>query len=135
MDRELGPLPSVAMDTGSGCRQILEHLASLGHQEFTYCAGPPGSWMGAARWAALKAGAEEHGLRARRVGPYTPTVANGGAAADGALRSGTTALVAHNDLWQSGSCAGWPTGASECPTTSACWGSTTSSPPNWSNRR
>jgi LacI family transcriptional regulator len=54
--------------------------------------------MGAARWAALRTGAEEHGLRARRVGPYTPTVANGGAAADGALRSGTTALVAHNDL-------------------------------------
>ncbi|THJ04320.1 LacI family transcriptional regulator [Nocardioides sp.] len=98
VDRELAPLPSVAMDTGSGCRQILEHFASLGHEEFTYCAGPPGSWMGAARWAALKAGAEEHGLRARRVGPYTPTVANGGAAADGALRSGTTALVAHNDL-------------------------------------
>lgn len=98
VDREIEPLPSVAMDTGSGCRQILEHLASMGHEEFTYCAGPPGSWMGAARWAALSAGAEEHGLRARRIGPYTPTVANGGAAADSALRSRPTALVAHNDL-------------------------------------
>ena len=98
VDRELDPLPSVSMDTGSGCRQILEHLASLGHEDFTYCAGPPGSWMGAARWAALRAGAEEHGLRARRIGPYTPTVANGGAAADSALRAHTTALVAHNDL-------------------------------------
>ncbi|MET1039069.1 MAG: substrate-binding domain-containing protein [Aeromicrobium sp.] len=98
VDRELDPIPSVTMDTGAGCRQILEHLASLGHAEFTYCAGPPGSWMGAARWAALRTGAEEHGLIARRIGPYTPTVANGGAAADGALRSGTTAIVAHNDL-------------------------------------
>lgn len=98
VDRELAPLPSVAMDTGHGCRQILEHLASLGHRELTYCAGPPGSWMGAARWASLQAGAEEHGLRARRIGPYTPTVANGGAAADSALRTGATALVAHNDL-------------------------------------
>lgn len=98
LNRELPGLTSVCMDTASGCRQILEHLASLGHENFTYCAGPPGSWMGAARWAALSEGAEEHGLTARRVGPYTPTVANGGAAADGALRSDTTALVAHNDL-------------------------------------
>ena len=86
VDRELDGLASVALDTAAGCRQILEHLASLGHTEFTYCAGPPGSWMGAARWAALSSGAEEHGLRARRIGPYTPTVANGGAAADNALR-------------------------------------------------
>ncbi|QYJ03552.1 LacI family transcriptional regulator [Nocardioides panacisoli] len=98
VDRELDPLWSVAMDTGDGCRQILEHLASMGHEEFTYCAGPPGSWMGAARWAALSAGAEAHGLQARRIGPYTPTVANGGAAADNALRSRPTALIAHNDL-------------------------------------
>lgn len=98
LNRELHGISSVALDTGSGCRQILEHLASLGHESFTYCAGPPGSWMGAARWAALSAAAEEHGLTARRVGPYTPTVANGGVAADGALRADTTALVAHNDL-------------------------------------
>ena len=98
IDRELDPLPSVAMDSGGGCRQILEHLASLGHRELAYVAGPPGSWMGAARWAALSRGAEEHGLSARRIGPYTPTVANGGPAADSALRSGATALVAHNDL-------------------------------------
>lgn len=98
VDRELDPLPSVSMDTAAGCRQILEHLSSMGHDEFTYCAGPPGSWMGAARWSALSRGAEEHGLRARRIGPYTPTVANGGAAADSALRHRPTALVAHNDL-------------------------------------
>lgn len=98
LNRELSGLASVTFDTASGCRQILEHLASFGHVGFTYCAGPPGSWMGAARWAALSAGAEEYGLAARRIGPYTPTVGNGGAAADGALRSDTTALVAHNDL-------------------------------------
>ncbi|UYM06621.1 LacI family DNA-binding transcriptional regulator [Solicola gregarius] len=98
LNRELPGLASVALDTAAGCRQILEHFASFGHAGFTYCAGPPGSWMGATRWAALSAGAEEYGLAARRIGPYTPTVANGGAAADGALRADTTALVAHNDL-------------------------------------
>ena len=53
---------------------------------------------GAARLAALCGGAEAHGLQARRIGPYTPTVANGAVAADAALREDTTALVAHNDL-------------------------------------
>jgi DNA-binding LacI/PurR family transcriptional regulator len=98
LNRELGGLSSVTLDTASGCRQILEHLASLGHQGFTYCAGPPSSWMGATRWAAMRNGADAYGLTARRVGPYPPTVAAGGAAADAALRSDTTALVAHNDL-------------------------------------
>ena len=98
LNRELTGLTSVALAVGAGCQQILEHLASLGHQSFTYCAGPPGSWMGAVRWAALSGGAEEHGLTAHRVGPYTPNVANGGVAADGALRTGATAIVAHNDL-------------------------------------
>jgi LacI family transcriptional regulator len=98
LNRELAGLTSVTLAVGAGCQQILEHLASLGHESFTYCAGPPGSWMGAVRWAALSGGAEEHGLTAHRVGPYTPNVANGGAAADGALRTGTTAIVAHNDL-------------------------------------
>ncbi|MEU6788348.1 substrate-binding domain-containing protein [Nonomuraea angiospora] len=73
-------------------------MASLGHQSLTYCAGPPSSWIGAARWAALSAGAETHGLTAHRIGPYAPNVAGGGAAADGALRTDATAVVAHNDL-------------------------------------
>lgn len=98
LNRELESLTSVTLDTTSGCRQILEHLASLGHHRFTYCAGPPASWMGATRWAALRGGAETYGLEARRVGPYAPTVAAGGAAADAGLRDDTTALVAHNDL-------------------------------------
>lgn len=98
LNRELEGLSSVTLDTASGCRQILEHLASLGHQGFSYCAGPPSSWMGATRWAALRSGAEAYGLTARRLGPYAPTVAAGGAAADAALRGDTTALVAHNDL-------------------------------------
>ncbi|MEV0618880.1 LacI family DNA-binding transcriptional regulator [Nonomuraea sp. NPDC050404] len=97
-NRELPGLTSVTFDTVAGCHQILEHLASLGHQGFAYCAGPPGSWMGAARWAALSSGAEARGLTAHRIGPYVPHVSSGGAAADGALRTGVTAVVAHNDL-------------------------------------
>ncbi len=98
LSRELPGLPSVALDMASGCRQILEHLSSLGHRALTFCAGPPSSWMGAIRWAALSSGAADYDLEVHRVGPYTPTVANGGSAADAALRVGATAVVAHNDL-------------------------------------
>ncbi len=81
-----------------GCRQIVEHLASLGHRELIYLAGPQNSWMAKTRWSALRSAAEELGLAARRIGPFTPKVSQGGAAADGALNAGATAIVAHNDL-------------------------------------
>ena len=54
--------------------------------------------MAATRWAALQSAAEQVGMGARRIGPFTPKVSQGGAAADGALNAGATAIVAHNDL-------------------------------------
>ena len=98
MSRELPGLASVVLDHEQGCRQVVEHLASLGHRELVYLAGPRGSWMAATRWAALEAAADDVGMTARRIGPFTPKVSHGGAAADGALNSGATAVVAHNDL-------------------------------------
>ena len=54
--------------------------------------------MANTRWTALRTAAEDLGLEARRIGPFTPKVSQGGAAADGALNAGTSAIVAHNDL-------------------------------------
>ena len=98
MNRELAGLPSVVLDHVQGCHQIVEHLASLGHRDLVYLAGPRNSWMAKTRWAALEAAATELGLDARRIGPFTPKVSQGGPAADGALNAGSTAIVAHNDL-------------------------------------
>ncbi len=98
MSRELSGLASVVLDHEQGCRQIVEHLASLGHRELTYLAGPANSWMANTRWSALRTAADDLGLAARRIGPFTPKVSQGGAAADGALNAGSSAIVAHNDL-------------------------------------
>jgi DNA-binding LacI/PurR family transcriptional regulator len=98
MSRELQGLASVVLDHVQGCHQIVEHLASLGHTELLYLGGPRSSWMAATRWAALRSAAEQLGLSARRVGPFTPKVSAGGAAGDAALNAGATAVVAHNDL-------------------------------------
>lgn len=98
MNRELPGIPSVITDYVEGCRQIIEHLSSLGHESVLYLAGPRNSWTATRRWTSLQAAADEVGMQTRRVGSFTPTVANGGVAADAALRDGATAVVAHNDL-------------------------------------
>lgn len=98
MNREMPGLPSVVLDHAQGCRQIVEHLASLGHRQLIYLAGPRNSWMAATRWSALRSAADDLGLGAHRIGPFTPKVSHGGAAADGALNARATAIVAHNDL-------------------------------------
>jgi LacI family transcriptional regulator, galactose operon repressor len=98
MNRQVRGLPSVVLDHVSGCRQIVEHLAPLGHRHLVYLAGPENSWMAATRWSALRHAADALGLRSQRIGPFTPKVSQGGPAADGALHSRATAIVAHNDL-------------------------------------
>ena len=98
MSRELQGLASVVLDHVEGCRQIVAHLASLGHRDLLYLAGPRNSWMASTRWSALQAAAEQLGIQARRIGPFTPKVSQGGAAADGALNDGASAVIAHNDL-------------------------------------
>ncbi len=97
MNRELAGLASVVLDHVQGCRQIVEHLASLGHRQLVYLAGPRNSWMAKTRWAALQSAADELGLEAADRAVH-PRVSQGGAAADGALHTGATAIVAHNDL-------------------------------------
>ncbi|GAA4912290.1 LacI family DNA-binding transcriptional regulator [Streptomonospora salina] len=98
IDRQVDGLPSVVVDNAAGSRQIVDHLASLGHRSLVYLSGPHTSWLAGERWRALSAGAEERGMAATRLGPFPPQVAGGGAAADAALVSGATAVVAHNDL-------------------------------------
>ena len=55
--------------------------------------------MAGTRWAALQRGGRT-GSASPRAGsaPSRPKVSQGGAAADGALNAGATAVVAHNDL-------------------------------------
>lgn len=98
MSRELAGLASVVLDHTEGCRQIVTHLASLGHRELVYLAGPRNSWMAHTRWTALSTAAEQAGITARRAGPFTPKTSQGGAAGDAALNDGASAVIAHNDL-------------------------------------
>lgn len=98
INRAVPGLACVVADFDSGTRQIVDHLASLGHRGFVFLGGPPESWSGARRWAGLRAAAEAAGLETRRFGAYTPTIGGGAAAADAAVAARATAVVAHNDM-------------------------------------
>ena len=97
-NREMGGFPSVVTDSADGSRQILEHLVALGHRSIAYLAGPPTSWSDAERWRALSTHAREAGASIVRLGPFSPTLDHGPAAADVGLASRATGLVAFNDL-------------------------------------
>ena len=98
VNRQVTGLDSVVSDYQGGTRQIVDHLASLGHTAFVFLGGPPESWSGARRWKGLQRAARSRGMHAVRHGPFQPTLAGGAAAADSALASDATAIVAHNDL-------------------------------------
>jgi len=97
-NRELAGLPGVVTDFDDGMRQILGHLAGLGHRRVAYLSGPRRSWSEGRRWATLAAEATRAGGVVERLGPFAPTLDGGPAAADAGLASGATALVAYNDL-------------------------------------
>jgi DNA-binding LacI/PurR family transcriptional regulator len=98
LNRQVASLPSVVTDSADAGRQIIAHLAALGHRSMTYLGGPANAWSDGARWRALAASAEEAGIKVIRRGPFAPTLEGGSAAADIGMASETTALVAFNDL-------------------------------------
>jgi DNA-binding LacI/PurR family transcriptional regulator len=64
----------------------------------TYLGGPANAWADGERWRALSHSAGSAGIEITRRGPFSPTLAGGSAAADIGMASGSTALVAFNDL-------------------------------------
>jgi len=98
LNRATPGLACVVADYDSGTRQIVDHLASLGHESLVFLGGPPESWSGARRWAGLRKAASAAGLAATRFGPYSPTLGGGPAAADAVIAARATAVVCHNDM-------------------------------------
>jgi LacI family repressor for deo operon, udp, cdd, tsx, nupC, and nupG len=98
VNRQISGLPSVVINEEQGMRQAVDHLVSLGHRSIAYLGGPANSWSNRAKWRALQAATRQHGIAIERLGPFSPTVAGGAAAADAALIAGTTAVIAFNDL-------------------------------------
>ena len=90
--------PSVVTDFVDGSRQIVEHLAALGHRRIGYLGGPRNAWSDAQRWRSLSSFAIAADIEVVRSGPFFPSVEHGAQAADAGLATGATALVFFNDL-------------------------------------
>lgn len=98
LNRRIGNLPAVLLDSAGGARQAAEHLAALGHRCVAYTNGPPSSWSNRARRRGLKARGTGLGMEVVELGPFAPTFEGGLAAADQCVAAGVSAVVAFNDL-------------------------------------
>jgi LacI family transcriptional regulator len=98
LNRHLVGVPSVITDNARGMRRAVEHLGELGHEHFTYVAGPEASWVDGARWRALREATHELDLHAHRAGPVAPTADGGSTVARTLLEDLPTAVIAYNDL-------------------------------------
>jgi len=99
VNRKVGEVPSVTVDNRDGVRQAVEHLRALGHRRIAYVGGPRESWSEGRRSAAVAEVAAEHDdVEVVHLGSFRPFVSGGVAAADLALASGSSAVLAYNDL-------------------------------------
>ena len=99
LNRSVAGIPSINFDNASGIRAIMQHLVALGHRSIAYAAGPPSSWSNGRRAEAFIAFGEAHpGLALVELGTFPPSFAGGIQAADLAIATGVTAVVAYNDL-------------------------------------
>ncbi|MCL3859776.1 LacI family DNA-binding transcriptional regulator [Actinotalea sp. K2] len=98
LNRVMTDIPSVVTDNARGMRRAVEHLAELGHTTITYVAGPEASWADGMRWRSLREAAFELELQTRRIGPFSPTLAGGLAAARTFDDRPTSAVITYNDL-------------------------------------
>jgi len=98
VNRKAGSIPSVSVDNADGMRQVVEHLAGLGHRQIGFIAGPRSSWSTKERLRGLVTACDASNVELVELGNFAPTFEGGAEAAEGVLISRVTAVVAYNDL-------------------------------------
>ena len=98
VNRRLPGVDGVLMDVARGMRQVVSHLAQLGHRRCAFLSGPSSAWSNRQRRRGLAGAARASGLDLLEVGPFEPKFQGGIEAADLALGTRATALIAFNDM-------------------------------------
>jgi LacI family transcriptional regulator len=106
INRDVEGIPRVLIDSGSGVREAVDHLAGLGHKIIAYVSGPPTSWSNKQRRAAVRKATDALGIRHVVVSAPVPSYEAGRAAAAQVLRTGATAAIAFDDVTAHGLLAG-----------------------------
>ncbi|QRP43278.1 LacI family DNA-binding transcriptional regulator [Amycolatopsis sp. FDAARGOS 1241] len=105
LNRRVAGIGATVMDSAGGMREIVAHLAALGHRRCAYLNGPLTSWSNSERLRGLRSAAAAHDVEIRELGPFAPRYEDGAPAADQALAAGVTAVLAYNDVMALGALA------------------------------
>jgi LacI family transcriptional regulator len=106
VNRDIEGVARVLIDSGSGVRDALDHLAELGHRHVVYVSGPRSSWSDQQRRAAVRERGLATGVAVTVLGPHRPDHDAGRAATAEVLASGATAAIAFDDALAQGLLAG-----------------------------
>lgn len=91
-------VPCVAFDDEGGARALTRHVITMGHKRIAYVAGPAGHSTTTARLTGHRSALAEHGLRMSAVVHGDFSRESGFNAAMDLIGTGTTAIIAGNDL-------------------------------------
>lgn len=97
-NRRVEGIMSVTPSFGTSIAQCLDRLHELGHSRLSYIAGPSTSWMNAQRWDVAMNEALARGMSIVEIHAESPTDEGGAATLDRVRASGTTAVLAYNDM-------------------------------------
>ena len=106
VNRDVEGIPRVLIDSASGVRDAVAHLAELGHKKIVYVSGPPTSWSNKQRRDAASRTCAKTGIAFAVVPAPVPTFEAGRKAIDAILATGTRAVIAFDDLTAQGVLAG-----------------------------
>jgi DNA-binding LacI/PurR family transcriptional regulator len=98
LNRRMRGVPAALMNSGSGLRQVIDHLVALGHHRIAYLNGPRTSWSNKERRRGLRVAVQKHDVDLVDMGPFPPRYEGGLQAADLAMAENVTAIVAYNDI-------------------------------------
>jgi len=106
INRDIPNFARILVDGAKSYEQAVEHLARLGHRAAAYVSGPRLSWSNGQRLRAVLAAGMRHGVKIIQFATDRPTFEAGEACAAGLIESGTTAVLAYDDLLAQGVMAG-----------------------------
>jgi DNA-binding LacI/PurR family transcriptional regulator len=98
VNREIPGISGIMLASGEGMGQAVEHLVALGHRRIAYLAGPPRFLASVERVEALRAAVAQLNVEVIELGPFQPSFAAGQRATDLVISTGSTAVIAFNDL-------------------------------------
>jgi LacI family transcriptional regulator len=108
--------PSITIDNAGGAKDVVRHLASLGHRRIAFIAGPPQNNDAEQRRRGFRAGVRAHGIEGVEVpGDFTEDSGYDAATKILALKPRPTAVFAANDSMAIGALSGFRDGGVSVP--------------------